>query len=684
LAPSQTFPREESITLSKPPGPGPRLHKAGRLARPARSWNIIGPISIFLVIALLSTLIFGALRGRERHQKRRDFVIQAQQLAFSIETHFDLPMELLRSVAALFLSSDDVSREEFRTFVQPIIERHPSIYAFEWMPLVTDAERDGFEQAVQAEGFPEFHFQQKSPENELMLADRRPDYMPILYMEPLEPIVLGLDVIGNPERGDESFRARESGQATASDRYSLIEDPDDVFSVIGYEPVLKTPAGGSTREFMGLVGVLLRLDPVVRQALAGSGTEGMHVLLRDESAPVGKQILFASDPDPPELVSDATWTQEFDFAERRWSVHVTPLAGSPWAPGSGPVVLWGAGMLLGVLAAFGTGALMQIGQLRKRVDEAVELGQYRLGRRLGEGGMGVVYEAEHRMLARPAAIKLIRSEVSGRDRSHQRALDRFEREARATAALRSPHTIQVYDFGLTDDGEFYYVMELLDGLDLDTLVRECGPVEPARVVHILRQACRSLAEAHAAGLVHRDIKPANIYLCRHGLEHDVVKILDFGLVREQRRPGEDPTVTNPDMFLGTPAYSAPEMATPREGVDGRADIYSLGCVAYWLLTGSLVFEGSTSMIVLVGHATQTPAPPSQRVEQTVPPDLEQIVLRCLEKDPSRRPQTAKELAVLLRDCSCHGSWTEEDAAVWWANRGERPSTEEDPEVRPAP
>jgi CHASE1-domain containing sensor protein len=621
------------------------------------------------VVALLSTLVFGALRGRERNEKRQAFVVQAQQLAFSIETHFDLPRELLRSVAALFLSSDRVSREEFGTFARPIIERHPSIYAFEWMPLVTDAARDSLVRAVRAQGFPEFRFQQRTlAGGDLMLADRRPDYFPILYMEPLEAVVLGLDVIGNPERGDESLRARETRSSTASDRYSLIEDPDDVFSVIAYEPVLKAAAEAAEEEVIGLVGVLLRLEPVVREAIAGGGTEGIHVLLRDESAAEGKQVLFSSPADSTTLETEAAWTREFDFADRRWSVRLTPLSSSSWTLGHGPVALWAAGVLLGVLAAFGSGALMQIGHLRRRVDEAMELGQYRLGRQLGEGGMGVVYRAEHRMLARPAAIKLIRTEAAGDGGKpqHEVLLERFEREARATAALHSPHTIEVYDFGRTEQGEFYYVMELLDGLDLQTLVRSTGPVEPARVAHILQQTCQSLAEAHFAGLVHRDIKPANIYLCHHGLEYDFVKVLDFGLVRETKRGTvEDLTATNPHTFLGTPAFCAPEVAVSGTEVDGRSDLYALGCVAYWLLTGRTVFEGSTPLAVILAHVDEKPTPPSTLSEFEIPPGLESIVLSCLEKEPDRRPQSAEELASRLDADLGTAKWTQASARHWW-------------------
>ncbi|GJM44293.1 MAG: hypothetical protein DHS20C21_11350 [Gemmatimonadota bacterium] len=667
-----------------------RLRSVRHSLTPARSWTFIGPISVFLVVALLSTLVFGALRGKERHEKRRDFVVQAQQLAFSIENRFELPRELLRSVVALFLSSDDVSREEFGTFVRPIIARHPSIYAFEWMPLVTDADRDRMVQEVRAEGFADFDFQQRAPKAGLMRAARRADYLPILYMEPIEPVVLGLDVIGNPERGDESARARATGEATASDRYNLIEDPEGIYSVISYEPVFRVPAGVPSAntepgaapsegepEFLGLLAVLLRLEPVVQRAIAGGGADGIHILLRDESGAEDKQILFSSPGDVSRLNPEDAWTHKFHFADRQWSLRFTPLPDSTWVLGHGPIALWAAGLLLGVLAAFASGALLRIGQLRRSMDEAMEFGQYRLGKQLGQGGMGAVYEAEHRMLARPAAIKLIRpTDRSGPDSpSPARLLARFEREAKATAALHSAHTIQVYDFGVTDDGEFYYVMELLDGLDLDTLVKQNGPVPAARVVHILRQVCDSLAEAHAVGLVHRDIKPANIYLCHHGLEFDFVKVLDFGLVRQVQQDN-DVTRTQAEAFLGTPAFCAPEMVATDAEVDGRSDLYSLGCVAYWLLTGRPVFEGKTPMAVILAHVDEAPVPPSQLAELEIPAALEDVVMDCLQKDPAKRPAGAAELAARLEglghasadgngSTNGAGDWTQARARHWW-------------------
>jgi serine/threonine-protein kinase len=306
--------------------------------------------------------------------------------------------------------------------------------------------------------------------------------------------------------------------------------------------------------------------------------------------------------------------------------------------------------------------------LTVEVKRAREMGSYRLVGKIGEGGMGEVWRAEHRMLARGAAIKLIHPEMlgSGDPLRAREVLTRFEREAQATAALRSRHTIEVYDFGLTADGSFYYVMELLDGHSLEGLVERFGPLPAERAVFILRQACHSLAEAHAAGMVHRDVKPANLFACRLGLDVDVVKVLDFGLVKRRGTQPRTEALTVEGGLVGTPAYMPPEVALGVEPVDGRADIYALGCVAYWLLTGHPVFEGDNPMQIVIDHVRTTPAPPSRRTSQPIPDALEHIVLRCLEKDPARRPASAVALSGELQALGLESRWTEERARAWWA------------------
>ncbi|MEP7324398.1 MAG: serine/threonine-protein kinase [Gemmatimonadota bacterium] len=304
--------------------------------------------------------------------------------------------------------------------------------------------------------------------------------------------------------------------------------------------------------------------------------------------------------------------------------------------------------------------------LGHQVKKARELGAYELDTRLGTGGMGEVWRANHRLLARPAAIKLIRAERLGAadaEAAHT-VQERFRREAQAAASLRSPHTIELFDFGISQDGTFYYVMELLDGVDLDQLVRRFGPVEPARAIAILRQACDSLGEAHERGLTHRDVKPANIYLCRLGLQHDYVKILDFGLVKSAESSREQSMLTAPNATTGTPAFMPPEMALG-EAVDGRTDLYALGCVAYWLLTGRLVFEGDNSIQIIAQHVRMPPVPPSQRSEFAIPPELDAAILACLAKAPGDRPGTAQELSRRLGAISLPDQWDGDRAARWW-------------------
>jgi eukaryotic-like serine/threonine-protein kinase len=305
--------------------------------------------------------------------------------------------------------------------------------------------------------------------------------------------------------------------------------------------------------------------------------------------------------------------------------------------------------------------------LTMEVKRAREMGAYRLVERLGQGGMGEVWRAQHRLLARPAAVKLIRPGSLGSDPSYALELARrFEREAQATATLRSPHTIVVYDYGVAADGTFHYVMELLDGYSLQTLVARFGPVPPERAVHMLIQICHSLAEAHAAGMVHRDIKPANLFTCRLGLDVDFVKVLDFGLVKTERprRHGVE-DLTKDGAFTGTPGFMPPEVALGNQPIDGRADLYALGCVAYWLLTGKKVFEGGNAMQMVIDHVRTRPSPVSHRTDQPIPAELERIVMRCLEKDPAARPASARQLALDLAAIGMTEAWTEERARRWW-------------------
>ena len=300
----------------------------------------------------------------------------------------------------------------------------------------------------------------------------------------------------------------------------------------------------------------------------------------------------------------------------------------------------------------------------EQLNEAMAVGSYRLVSQLGSGGMGEIWLARHRFLVRPAAVKLIRHDVAPGPARDQ-LVRRFEREAHVTAGLRSPHTVQLYDFGVNESGSFYYVMEYLEGLDLQRLVTRFGPQSAERVIMLMRQACRSLAEAHERGLVHRDIKPANVFVTRLGTEFDYIKILDFGVVKEQQA-GRDATIlTNAAMVQGTPAFMPPEIVMGETPIDGRADLYSLACTAYWALTANTLFDATTPAQMLLQHVQAQPAPPSTRSELSIPKRFETILMSCLAKEPAKRPSSALDLEAQLAQVVCDAPWTNEIAQHWW-------------------
>ncbi|MBX9790749.1 MAG: serine/threonine protein kinase [Pirellulales bacterium] len=302
-----------------------------------------------------------------------------------------------------------------------------------------------------------------------------------------------------------------------------------------------------------------------------------------------------------------------------------------------------------------------MGELRREAFEARQLGQYRLGEQIGAGGMGEVYLAEHRLLKRPCAIKLIRPHRAG----DPKVLARFEREVQATARLSHWNTIEIFDYGHTADGTFYYVMEYLPGLSLGDLVKQHGPLPPERAIHLLAQTCDALSEAHAQGLVHRDIKPSNIFAAQRGGVHDVVKLLDFGLVKPLGET-DSTQLTQDGVITGTPLFMSPEQALDRDA-DARSDIYALGAVAYYLLTGRPPFDGLKPLQVLLAHAQEPVTPPSQ-VNADVPADLELIVLRALAKKPADRFADASSMRRALDECEAAGRWNHERANAWWGGQ----------------
>jgi len=364
----------------------------------------------------------------------------------------------------------------------------------------------------------------------------------------------------------------------------------------------------------------------------------------------------------PSIPNRTVWLAASSFAAIVLSCAIVPLpiemvqAGATRGRGMLTAVLWStAGAGVATLASRVIYGLQEIAR------EARQLGQYALEEKIGEGGMGEVYRARHAMLRRPTAVKLLSGDGS------ESQLRRFEKEVQLTARLTHPNTISIYDYGRTPDGVFYYAMELLDGLTLEELVRKDGPQPAGRVIHLLRQVCAALKEAHGIGLIHRDIKPANIYLCCRGDVPDFVKVLDFGLVREVKSAG-DVTRSNVDAVVGTPLYMSPEAILTPDRIDARADVYGLGGVAYHLVAGAPPFAGQSVVELCAHHLHSTPPPPSLR--RPVPDDLERVILSCLAKDRGDRPQSAEELSRSLGRCRDAETWTEADAGAWWACRVE--------------
>jgi hypothetical protein len=327
------------------------------------------------------------------------------------------------------------------------------------------------------------------------------------------------------------------------------------------------------------------------------------------------------------------------------------------------------------IAVFGS---HKIRELQQQAHEAQRIGQYRLKRVLGFGGMGAVYLAEHILLRRRCAVKLIRPDQAG----DPKALLRFEREVQATATLTHWNTIEIFDYGHTDDGTFYYVMEYLPGMNLEDIIEQHGPMPPERAVHFVRQVCQALREAHGIGLIHRDIKPSNIFASERGKVYDVAKLLDFGLVKSVGVGNHDARLTQEGSLGGSPAFMSPEQAAGKPDLDPRSDIYNVGAVSYFLITGELLFDRASTLQMLHAHAYE-PLVPVEKFQKAVPADLQRVILRCLEKDPERRYQNVSALDQALGSCECAGRWTMDHATDWWQQlpNGKIPSSAKDARER---
>jgi CHASE1-domain containing sensor protein len=606
-------------------------------------------------------------RHRATARDRELFERRSAVLAGSVARSFQMTREVVLSLPALFEASSTVDQREFTSFVRPALHRHPSLAALEWAPLVKDADREAFEADIRRLGFPDFEIREPGPDGTMMRSPRRPLYLPLAYLEPPVESVRGLEVLFETGRAVDIWAAIDRGGLHVSHRFRLVEDPPGVQSVAvyapGYDPLRpRTIPFERRRALLGLGIALFRLRPLIDGALANQMRDGIALALIDPNAPPDVRVLYETEPGTAQSAGDGTMTHRevFDFGNRRYTVLTAARVVQSWDQWL--VLAIGLGSTLSVTAGFVT--LSIIRRLRRKLAESVKLGQYTLQEKIGEGGMGVVYRATHAMLRRPAAIKLLLKESAS-----EHDLARFEREVQLTSRLAHPNTISIFDYGRTADGVFYYVMEFLEGMDLDRLVLEHGPLEPSRAIHILAQVNGALFEAHLMGLIHRDIKPANIVVTERRDEPDVVKVVDFGLAKTLD-PGKGHIgITGMGSITGTPLYLAPEAITSPESIDGRVDIYALGAVAYFLLTGTHVFKGRTVPDVLTRHLLDQPVRPSERLGRPIAEDLETLVLSCLAKERDARPASADALRAALLACGDARDYDAAAARRWWQQHG---------------
>ena len=666
-----------------------RLRSALRLGRASIRGRDLFVASIPVTASIfLAAYLF--VRGQEA--ERRLFDQKAQQLRGAMVERLSQPLESITALARFMEVSGGLTRQQFRLLAAPMLGRHRSVYAFEWLPFVREEHRADVEAEARAGGLTNYGIWETGPDGSRREAPKRPFYVPIHFMEPPGAGALGFDVASEPARRAIAEKARDTGQIVCSKPFQLVEDTGkDTSPVVAlYAPVYVEGDQATVAErraaLTGFALVVFRVAPLMESVAAQTDGRDIAYILRDADAPnaptlAERPLRFSS------LPRREGFEQKFDyeFVGRKWVLETVPLPGRfepSWRPSIAAAVV---GFLTGVIGLTLWIALRVILRLKRQREK---VGPYRLVRRLGRGAMGVVWEARHALLRRPTAVKLLAPGTEG-----ERALARFEREVQLTAGLTHPSTIAIYDYGRTADGVFYYAMELLRGINLQQLVSFDGPLVPGRVVHLLRQACGALSEAHATGLIHRDIKPANLMACIYGGIPDFLKVLDFGLVKaigagdgampEGGTVDEgDASLSQDGSLLGTPLYMAPEGMSDPTGVDARADIFALGAVGYFLLTGKAPFPGRTAIEVFKLERHGPPIPLAKASPVPVPEALDAAIGRCLSFDRFGRPASAEELDAILEACAVAPAWTIGEARAWWQDRGEaaldatRPGPEE--------
>lgn len=626
--------------------------------------EVLSNRAVWLCVLLggFGTILWAALAAeRARDAAQRDFHERSLAAAEHVAQSFQAPLEALYGIHALGCALPDVDQRRFELFAHQLLSRYPSLAALELFDVVPGDERAEFERRVSGRIGRPFSFREPSGTApfHMVRSPPRERHVVLTRLVPFQPELHGLDLTFEPIRRDQIAAATRAGAPLVTGKFRLVEDAEGVYSVAVYDPIFTDGVTPPTederrRELVGFAVALYRLAPLMTSALSGTRLEQATVALVDRDprlSPADSLLFGALAPAPADGFS---FEQEIRFAGRNWALVSSRVAPSFFAS-SGPSLALGAvGTLLVAVLVGLSGSLRKS---RQRFHALQALGPYTLLREIGGGGMGRVFEAQHRLLRRRTAIKVIAQEDASPEQ-----LRRFDLEAKTTSELRHPNTVVVFDYGRTQSGDFYYAMEYVQGITWDELVQRHGAQPAARVRHLLVQACGALSEAHGLGLVHRDVKPSNLMLGVSGGIFDFVKVLDFGLVRVTR--GAPSGLSKQGALLGTPRYMAPEaFASSQSGP--RADLYALGCVAYYLLSGHEPFTAKTDAGIATLHLTRMPSSLRGRGLGDTTPELERIVMRCLAKNPDERFASAAQLLRALSELELP-PWTQADAAAFWA------------------
>jgi CHASE1-domain containing sensor protein/tRNA A-37 threonylcarbamoyl transferase component Bud32 len=610
-----------------------------------RRWWWI-PLAVLSTGSVLTVTAARITTNRASAARRQVLERTAEQLGFAVTERVRLPAESVQTLGAFVAYGPPIDRATFESVAASIYERTPRLYALEWAPFVGQAQRADVETRARAEGRPGWRIAE------------RPRYLPILHAYPDNPGV-GFDVLSRPEAAAVFRQACSSGHAVFSPRYRLVEDAEDIASLILYEPVWHggppDDADARCRDISGVAILIFRVGDMVGDAIAQGQRRGIDVVLEDITD--GKvEVLYESRPQGATRAAQEVHRDvPLALYGRAWRLRV----GDATEP-SLPLTPLAVGAGLSALATVLAGGLAWFLAHRRRLRAMTQLGQYRVECEIGRGAMGVVYRAQHLLLQRPAALKILAPDLID---AASRA--RFEREVRLAAKLQHPSVVQVYDFGVTAEGLFFYAMELLEGITVRDLVAEYGAVPAPRAAEIVRQVAQALREAHGKRIIHRDLAPANLMITVRGETYDVVKVLDFGLVKRIRPVGDEErrhAHSESGIVIGSPGFIAPEVLRGGDA-DERVDIYALGVVWYTLLAGRAPFTGATATAVIQSQLRAAPAP-LHKLAPDLPLPLVELVIDAMQPDPRLRLRSMSELLKRL-DALALPAWSQDQARRWW-------------------